>query len=162
MEMLWGGCGGSGGKLKDNKKKKKKALSSSRRENFLSSTAGNIWAPEKDVGRAGSGDMKCLLKKSFSGHERRSGGRNNCQLLEACFHVTATELMFNVPLGPVKSAQGGDALPASLHVCVCVCVNGVMSRQQCTSMRWIATSRNAAVHKYYLSFLKKWCLLNHI
>lgn len=73
------------------------------------------------MGQAGSGDMKCLLKKSFSGHERRSGGKNNCQVLEACFHVTATELMFNVPLGPVKTAQGGDALPASLHVCVCVC-----------------------------------------
>lgn len=74
------------------------------------------------MGQAGSGDMKCLLKRSFSGHGRRSGGKNNCQVFEACFHVTATELMFNVPLGLVKTAQAGDALPASLHVRACVFV----------------------------------------
>lgn len=83
--------------------------------------------PEKDVSKAGSGNMKCLLKNGFLGYKRQSGRKNNWQVLGACFYVSATELMFSVPLEVVKTTQGGNALPTSLHVYVrvyvCLCVN---------------------------------------
>lgn len=62
-----------------------------------------------------------FIERVFRVTERRSGRKNNWQVLGACFHVTATELMFSLPLERVKTTQGGDALPTSLHVHVCVC-----------------------------------------